>query len=319
MNRGRTLLRLVTVGIVMCGTIPATAAADDPALLAVEACRARLDARVDIGIERVRRRCPELLPALETAPWREMLPSTLGARREDISAGSLKALAELVRHRSDAGAGRSAPDPEALAEVLAGLGDLDRRPTTRWQRFTRWLKEKYADSDRDDEDGWLEKLARKLRTSEGVAQAITYLGYALVVGLVLWVIWAELKAAGLLGGDRRAARRAGPVAEWRRRLLLADVLAAPLAERPGMLLRLLGEALSRAQRLPPADGLTVGAFVQRARLDAEAERVALARVAGTAEQVRYAARAPGDEAIEEAVSTARDLLGKFAHLPESRR
>jgi hypothetical protein len=128
-----------------------------------------------------------------------------------------------------------------------------------------------------------------------------------------------LKAAGLLGGNPRAARRAGPVAEWRRRLLLADVLAAPLAERPGMLLRLLGEALSRAQRLPPADGLTVGAFVQRARLDAEAERVALARVAGTAEQVRYAARAPGDEAIEEAVSTARDLLGKFAHLPETRR
>ena len=49
----------------------------------------------------------------------------------------------------------------------------------------------------------------------------------------------------------RAARaaRASPAAQWRRRLMLADVAAAPLADRPGMLLRLLGEALTRAERL----------------------------------------------------------------------
>ena len=64
----------------------------------MDACRARLDARVDVGIERIQQRCPELLPALENAPWRDLLPHALRERREEISAESLRALAELVRH-----------------------------------------------------------------------------------------------------------------------------------------------------------------------------------------------------------------------------
>jgi len=299
--------------------LPAIAAADDDAgLNAIDACRARLDPRVDIGIERVSRRCPELLPALESAPWRDLLPKTLGERREDLTSESLRALAELVRHASDPGAESLAPDREALAPVLAELGERGKQGATRWERFTRWLKEKYTQHNKKGEDlSWLEKLARQLRTSEGLARAITLLGYVLVIGLVLFVIWSELRAAGLLGGTRRQQGRASPAAEWRRRLMLTDVFAAPLAERPGMLLRLLGEALSRAQRLPPADGLTAAALVQRARLDAEEERAALARVAVTAERVRYAPQAPGDETIEGAVSAARELLGKFA--PKGRR
>ena len=88
----------------------ATAGAEDAALRVVESCRARLDPRVDIGTERVARRCPELIPALEKAPWRDLLPSTLGQRNEEISADSLRALAELVRHASDPGQRRAAPD-----------------------------------------------------------------------------------------------------------------------------------------------------------------------------------------------------------------
>ena len=57
----------------------------------------------------------------------------------------------------------------------------------------------------------LEKWSRQFQTSEGVAQAITYLGYAMVGGLVLFVIWAELRAAGLSRRRRRArARRVRP-------------------------------------------------------------------------------------------------------------
>jgi len=310
----------VLAGLVLAGFSCAVASAEeDPALRAVDECRAKLDPRTDIGIERVRRRCPELLPALESAPWRDLLPATLGERREEISAGSLRALAELVRHASDEGEGRLAPDREALAPVLAELGDKGKQGATRWQRFTNWLKQKYTDRGKEVEAGWLDRLARQLRTSEGVAQALTYLGYAMVVGLVLFVVWAELQAAGLFGGMRRAERRASPAAEWRRRLMLTDVMAAPLADRPGMLLRLLGEALSRAHRLPASEGLTAGALVRCAQLDDEAERAALASVAGTAERVRYAPQTPGDEKIEEAVDTARELLGKFARLPGVRR
>ncbi len=98
-----------------------------------------------------------------------------------------------------------------------------------------------------------------MHTSEGVARAITYVGYALVVGLVLLVIWAELRAAGLLGGATRVSERKKSAAEWRRRLMLTDVLAAPLADRPGMMLRLLGEgavtgAALAARRWPDRGG-----------------------------------------------------------------
>jgi hypothetical protein len=292
--------------------------ADDAALRAVDACRARLDPRTDIGMERIERRCPGLKATLESAAWHDLLPRAFGERREEISAESLRALAELVRHAGDAGAQRPAPSREVLTPVLAELGEQGQQGATRWERFMRWLKQKFENRKDKDEAGWLEKWSRQFRTSEGVVQAITYAGYALVVLLVLFVIWSELRVAGLLGGLRRASRRANPAAEWRRKLMLADVLEAPLADRPGMLLRLLGEALSRAKRLPAAEGLTAPGIVRRARLDDDADRAALSQVATMAERVRYAAQAPPTEDIEQTVTSARELLARFARLPAVR-
>jgi hypothetical protein len=136
--------------------------------------------------------------------------------------------------------------------------------------------------------------------------------------LVLYVIWSELRAAGLLGGTARESRRATASAEWRRRLLLADVMQAPLSERPGLLLKLLGEALTRAQRLPAAEGLTVATLVREARLDHEEERAELARVARTAERVRYAPLPPEEESLQAAVGSARSLLEKFGQARTAR-
>jgi len=292
------------------------ALAQDPALRVIEECRARLDSGADLGIDRVSRRCPELMPAIEKAPWRDLLPSTFGQRKEEISAESLRVLSELLRHTGDAGAKHATPDTRLLEPILAELGEQGKQGATRWERFKRWLQQKFEKRDRPDKAGWLEKLRRELYTSEGVARVINYLGYALVLLLVGYVIWAELRALGLFGGVRRTSRRAD-AAEWRRRLMLADVFEAPLAERPGMLLRLLGEALVRTRRLPAADGLTASALVRRAQLELEADRAALASVAGTAEQVRYGSQSPGDEALEGAVTTARELLGRFAQ-PQGR-
>ncbi|HEU5136631.1 MAG TPA: DUF4129 domain-containing protein [Steroidobacteraceae bacterium] len=298
------LLVLVLPGVAL--------AADDPALRVVEACRARLDARVDIGIERIQKRCPDLLPALASAPWRDLLPPTLRERREEITAGSLRALEDLIRQSGEGATPRPAPDRERLDAVLAELGEKGQQGATRWERFKQWLKDKVENRKEDDETSWLERLARQFKTSEGVAQFITYTGYVMVGVLVAFVIVSELRAAGLFGGTRRASRRANPSAEWRRRLVLADVARAPLADRPGMLLRLLGEALTRAQRLPAADGLTATAIAQRARLDSADERDELRRLAATADVVRYGDTPPADESIEGAVAAARTLLEKFA-------
>jgi hypothetical protein len=101
--------------------------------------------------------------------------------------------------------------------------------------------------------------------------------------------------------------------------LLADVSAAPLADRPGMLLRLLGEALTRSGRLPAADGLTAAAITRRARLDSESEREELALVATSADSIRYGDRTPTDESLEGTVTSARKLLEKFARLATGKR
>ena len=300
------------IGLLVLAAPWAVMAADDPALRALEACRARLDARVDIGIERIQKRCPELLPALAGAPWRDLLPQTLRERREEITAGSLRALEDLIRQSGEGAAPRATLSRERLDPVLAELGEKGQQGATRWERFKLWLKDRIENRKEDDESSWIERLARKFKTSEGVAQFITYAGYVMVGVLVAFVIVSELRAAGLFGGTPRASRRANPAAEWRRRLMLADVAKAPLAERPGMLLRLLGEALTRAQRLPAADGLTATAIASRARLDSADEREELRRVAATAEVVRYGDTRPPDETIEGTVATARALLEKFA-------
>jgi hypothetical protein len=308
-------MRWVLLAALACASL---ARAEDASLRVVEACRARLDAQTDIGIERVERRCPELRAALKNAPWRELLPATLGERREQISAASLAALAELVRRSGDATRRRPAPDRQTLNGVLAELGEQGQQGATRWERIKRWLQQKFEDRKDDEGTGWLERWSRQFHTSEGVAQAITYLGYALVMALVAYVIFAELRAAGLVGGAERARRRSGPAAEWRRRLMLTDVFEAPLTERPGMMLKLLGEALSRSRRLPAPEGLTARAITRRARLDDESDRAALARVATAAEQAKYSPHEPDSAELEHAVTDARELLGKLARLPAER-
>jgi hypothetical protein len=290
--------------------------ADDAALRAVDACRARLDPPVDIGVERIQKRCPELLPALASAPWHALVPATLRERREELSAQSLRALSELVRGANSGPAG-VAPDLAQVAPVLAELGEHGQEGVTRWERFKRWLKD-LRKGRKDDDEGVLARWSRELSTSEGVARIISYIGYGLLAMLALFVIGAELRAAGLFSARRRAAVRNSPEAQWRRRLMLADVAAAPLADRPGMLLRLLGEALTRAQRLPAADGLTAGAIARRAQLDAEADRAGLTHVARTSDEIRYADHAPPAAELEATVGQAKELLAKFARLGGAR-
>jgi hypothetical protein len=296
------------------------AAADDPALAAIEACRGRLDPRVDVGLERIEKRCPDLLSRIERAPWAGLVPADLRARRDELSAEGLRALVELIRGADRELAARPAPDVERLTPLLAELGAPGQEGATRWERFKRWLKEKLERrDDPDDESSWLEELGRQFETSEGVARVITYVGYAVLGALVIIVIVSELRAAGLLGGRRRAERRLAAQAVWRRRLQLSDIAQAPLAERPGVLLRLLGEALTRTHRLPAADGMTAPAIVRHARLDEETDREDLRRVAVTAETVRFGAALPAEEDLANAASAATSLLERVTRPASGRR
>ena len=315
-------MRALKRGLAMTALLSGAAlGADDPALAALEACRARLDPRTDIGFERIAARCPDLKSALESAPWYALLPGDLEQRRNDISAESLRELAALVRASQGETTARAAPDVKRLAPVLEGLGEQGEEGATRWERFKRWMQDKLqkrAEAENDEDESWLQKLRRQFETSEGVAQAITVTGYVLMAVLVMLVIWSELRAAGLLGRGRGAARMPDPRSGWRRPLQLADVMAAPLADRPGLLLRMIGESLSRAHRLPAPDGLTASAIARRAQLDEEADRAELERLAVTADAVRYSPRPPASERLEDAATSARSLLARFLKLRRAR-
>ena len=195
----------------------------------------------------------------QSAPWRDLLPQHAArAPRGNFGREPARARRAGAAAPSDADACATRRSRETLAPVLAELGEqgpAGRDALGALQALAQ--AESSRDRKDDDEPAGSRSWSRQFQTSEGVARAITYVGYALVVALVLFVIWSELRAAGSAGrrAPRRPPRRV-PAAEWRRRLMLTDVLAAPLADRPGMLLRLLGEALTRAQRLPAAEGLT---------------------------------------------------------------
>jgi hypothetical protein len=282
-------------------------AAGDAALAVVEACRARLDPAVDIGIERIARRCPDLMPAIESAPWRDLMPRAMRERREDISAAGLDALVKLVRESQARPALRTAPKRAALDPILAGLELKAEDAPSRWERFKRWLRERFKRDNDKDERGWLDELLLELRTSEGFARTMTWLGYGLVIGLSVYVIWGEMRAAGFLGLGRRRGAGARDAA-WQRRLTLRDINSAPLAERPGLMLRLLGDAFARAGRLPAPEGLTASAIAARAALESDAERTDLALLARCADRVRYAGDVPAESELADAVAVGRGLL-----------
>jgi hypothetical protein len=311
-------VKAALLGVAMALSVPV--AAEDTALAAIESCRARLNPRVDVGLQRIEKRCPDLLARIEQAPWAEMVPADLRARRDELSAESLRALVELVRGASRELAARPAPDVARLAPVLAELGTPGQQGATRWERFKRWLQEKLERrNENDDEPSWLEEFGRQFETSEGVARVITYLGYAVLGVLVLLVIVSELRAAGLWGRRRRVERRLASQGPGRRRIQLTDVSQAPLADRPGLLLRLLGEALTRAQRLPAADGMTASAIVRRAELDDEQDRAHLGLVAVTADEVRFGARPPAEETLTGATQSATGLLDRIARMSPGQR
>ncbi|MBC8028053.1 MAG: hypothetical protein H7Y89_18830, partial [Steroidobacteraceae bacterium] len=123
---------LLALSIVVLAFGSAASAADDPALRVVDACRAKLDAQSDLGLERVQRRCPELLPALDRAPWRGMLPKSL--RQEDISSDSLRALSDLVRQSQTRLPATATLDDRQLERSLAALGQQGQEGATRWER-----------------------------------------------------------------------------------------------------------------------------------------------------------------------------------------
>ncbi len=316
----RILAALLSVAAVAA---PAESAEPDP-LAVIDTCIARLDAQIDVGYERVARRCPDLAPALEQSGWAAWLPEGWKESRNDLSAGSLQELRTLVVRELETSSAARVLDVRRLKEILSDLGSTGQQRSGAWSRFKKWVRSLFERAGQQDRENWLSRLVSRVGSFDAAIQVITYIALGLSVALAALIVVNELRLAGVLGRKRVGDRRgdsSGAAAD-RSRLAWADVERAPLIERPRLVLQLLVARLTDMNRLPPAGAFTVRELVRAADLSRDTDRQTLNEIALTSERVRYAEADVTPGSVQTAVGHGRELLERLespaADAPESR-
>lgn len=315
------VLVLLVAPVTMSAATVSVAAAPNPAasplvLDAIDSCITRLNASVDIGYERIAARCPGLARRLEESGGSVWLPRDWRQPGNDLSAGGLRELRELLLASTAASRARG-PSVAALPAALAFLTQQDAARDGWWGRTKAWLHELFERRQDEEEDG-LSGLIGQSGVSEAVLELISYFGLALVVVLAVVIICNELRAGGVIGRLRRwFAKRATarPQTEARGPSTWDDVQKVSLAQRPRLLLELVVARLTAENRLPSPRGLTVHELARAARLPDETDRERLAELGRMAQRVRFSNEAIASEAIAAAVEDGRTLLERIAHYP----
>jgi len=255
--------------------------------------------------------CPDLYAALAASELAPFLPLDWAER---VSPAKLRGMRELLAPAA-APAGPW-PDPGVVAGVLAGIqtAQLEREKTL-WQRFTDWLKRILERKSASSDSRWLEDWLRENSPSERVVRGIfTGLVILLVAG-VLWVVYSELRAAGLLGRRRAVSLEqsvSGAAPASRRVSTLAD---ASESELPAVLIALLLEQLRRLGQVQDRRSMTHRELVRAAHFDSAGEGETFRALVAVAERLRYAAMAPAAEALRDVVGEARGLLEGLSRRP----
>jgi hypothetical protein len=271
----------------------------------LDACIAGLDS-LDIGYERIAERCPGLTSALEAsneAPW---LPADWKRPGNELSAAGLAQLRVLLARERAAGHRMPRADVAQLAAVLAQLGPVE--PPSSWRtHLAGWLRPAPTST----ASGRASGLVAWIGAGGSPPPVLVHLLLALGIILALLLAGRELF---LLGGLRRSGLRGWripwgrpapppPAQAWR--------LAAPLAERPALLLLAITARLREQGRVPAPQGLTARELAASARL-APAQHEQLAALGQVAEQLRFAPAPPSGGQITGALKQGQLLLASLA-------
>jgi hypothetical protein len=278
----------------------------------IDACVARLDAQIDVGYDRIVRRCPDLAPALEQSGWAAWLPQGWKESRNDLSAGSLRELRDVVARELAPQPVVRRPRVETLKEILSDLGSTGQQRSGAWYRFKTWVRSLFERAGQQNDSSWLSRLVSRVGVSDAVIELITYIALGLVVALAGFIVLNELRLAGVL--KRRNGGNAADdesLALGRSRLTWGDVERAPLADQPRLLLELIAAKLTDLKRLPPAGAFTVREIVRAADLNQAGDRERLNELALTSERVRFAEAGVSPAVVQTAVGHARELLARL--------
>jgi hypothetical protein len=273
---------------------------------AIDSCIKRLDPQTDVGYERIAARCPDLTGQLDRSAWAAWLPKEWKASDNDLSAGSLKDLRQVVARELATRTTSRTPSLVPLHAILADLGPMGLQSTSPWDRFTRWLREALERGDAHTAHEW---GAARVSLSQSVIDLICYVCLAAVVAMALALIVNELRVAGVFAARRdRAVGKAGAHAA---RYVASDwsaIQRSPASDRPRLLLELIAARLVDLNRLPPAGGFTVRELLQRAHFARREDQALLADVALTAERMRFSAEQIPAASLEAVVERGRQLL-----------
>jgi hypothetical protein len=321
MIRGRlhalSLLVLLVCPVIASATASSVAAAPEATLEAIDSCVDRLHPEVDIGYERIASRCPQLVRRLEESGWSRWLPRDWKRVGNDLSAGGLRELRELLSRES----GRAAPQVRkpSIARLPAALAELARENSVHdgwWPRTKEWLRDVFERHAHESDEDWLSRLIGQNGLSQTVIELTSYIALLLVVLLAVIIVLNELRVGGLtrwLGARVTTPGRPEVAVQVERGALSwGAVQRAPLAQRPRMLLELIAARLTQESRLPPPRGLTVRELARAARLADEADRERLAQLACMSERVRFSKVQVPSEELEAAVESGRALLERLS-------
>jgi len=233
-----------------------------------------------VGMDALRADCPTLATAIEALGLAAHLPQDW---KEQVTAGDLADWSALA----DRYAGSAAPVPLADSSRLQTIARFLRpppEPPNWWERFKTWVGS-WLDPERGQWPDWL-RWPTRWRPGNALLYGVT--GLVLIAAAV--VIAMELRAAGVLGADRR--RRAPPKRSatdaptnsprWQE----PEEIDEPVEQlRPERMLRVLVAALTKSHRLERDRDLTCRELITAARFDTTAQREIFASVALLAEQI----------------------------------
>jgi hypothetical protein len=308
---------LLAAPAVFSQTAGAGNAAGTPAEI-IAAC-GQAEADDAIGVQELEPFCPGIEHALVESGYAAFISED---QLDGLTPYSLVDLQHLTQHYDSSDAlSIQAPDTSKLGAIMQSLQSPAQAQLApgMFERFKRWLRKAF-EQQQSNPGSWLNRWLPDLTVSQAVSKILGYVLVGLVIVFAIVVLINELRVAGLLRRDRRSRRNlegAYPTSNFAA-AAVSDLDAAPLRDRPSILLRMLVTTLVNTGRLRTERSLTHRELGGRASLDEPAQRECFQQVAALGERAVYGGGGSLPEAeIEKVVEAGRLLNAQLLSAAES--